>query len=131
MRSCKDDEGTGASLVCREAERAGTHWLEKKRHRNFIHLWKYLMGRNRKDGANLVPNDRRKGNRHILKYRELRLKIRKVSFTARMVKYWKRLSIEGVKSSSLKLFKTSCSITETSQNILSWEGSIEIIKSNP
>lgn len=53
-----------------------------------------------------MPNDRTKDNRHILKYRKLHLNMRKVYFTVRMVKYWKRLSIENMKYPSLKLFKT-------------------------
>lgn len=54
----------------------------------------------------MVPNDKTRGNRHILKYRKSHLNRRKIFFTVRVGKHWKRLSTDVVESPSLELFKT-------------------------
>ena len=48
----KDDEGTGASLTWREAERAGTVYPgEEKARGDAIHVFKFLMGGSKEDRA--------------------------------------------------------------------------------
>jgi len=78
------DEGTGACLLWREAERIGTvPASEKKAQGHLPHVYKHLKGEFKQDGARLfsvVPSDRTRDNGHKLKHRRCCLNIRKHFF---------------------------------------------------
>lgn len=57
--------------------------------------------------SSMVSSERRKGNGYKLKYRKFHLKLRKIFFPARVVKYRYRLLKEVVESSSLQYSKPS------------------------
>ena len=61
---------------------------EEKAQGHLTHVYKYLMGGSKEDGARLfsvVLGDRTRGNGHNLKHRRFHLKPRKTLFTLRMV----------------------------------------------
>ena len=66
VKGHKDDEGTGASVIRREAGRAGTVQPgEEKAQGDLIHVYQYLTGGNKDEGTRLfsvVPSARTRGN---------------------------------------------------------------------
>ncbi|KAK4832897.1 LOW QUALITY PROTEIN: hypothetical protein QYF61_026447 [Mycteria americana] len=107
----EDDEGTGASLLRRKAERAGTVQPgEEKAQGDLINVYKYLKGGRKEDTARLcsvVPSDRTRGNGHNLKHRRFPLNIRKHFFTVRVTKHWHRLPREVVESLLREIFESN------------------------
>ena len=84
----KDDQWAGASFIAREAERAGTVFLEKRRLGGrrvvLVNVYEHLMGGHEEEGAGLfsvVPNKRTRGNGHKQKHRKCLLNLRKHPFT--------------------------------------------------
>lgn len=73
----------------------GLFSLVKRRLRgDLINVDKYLKGRFQEDGARLLsvmPNDKKRGNRHKVKYRKFHLNRRKEIFTLRVTDHWNRL----------------------------------------
>ena len=104
------EEGTGASLLRGEAERAGTVQPGAEQAQgHLIGVCKYLEGRCRGDGARLfsvVPGDRTRGRGHQRAHRRVPLNIRKHFSTVRVTEHRHRLPRAVVESPSTEILKS-------------------------
>jgi len=87
----------------------GLFCLEKRRLRgDLIAAFQYLKGACRKDGENIFGRaycNRMRANGFKVREGRFRLDIRKMFFTMRVVKQWKRLPREVVDAPSLETFQ--------------------------
>lgn len=98
----RDDEGTGALFICREAGKAGTVQPGEGSGGSY-HV--HLVGGNEEEGSGLssaVPSGRTRGKGHKLQNMKLKLNTRKNFLTATVVKHYNRLPTEVVVSPPLE-----------------------------